>query len=118
MTNTTLDSNNLIIGKWYKCKQWNNNKLRFKFTKKVGDVVHCLLLTKGEPIRKHKFIPYYYYTFSEVATPKEAIKPVPKYKRYGKKKVGELLDKIVDDVLNSITSPDNFNFDKWKQDNL
>lgn len=115
-----MKSNELIQGKWYTCEQWNDDNLAIKFDKIVSSKLFYSESTNDKAYKPKKGFTfcYYYYEFTEVETPSGTIKPTPKRKRYEKKKVEELLNKLSNDIYKHLTTPHFFSFEQWKQDNL
>ena len=115
-----MRSNELIKGKWYSCKQWSDEGLVVKFDKIVNNKLFYSesIYDKAYSSKKGFTFCYYHYDLYEVGTPLEDIKPTPKRKRYEKKKVEELLDKLSNDIYKHLNAPHFFSFEQWKQDNL
>lgn len=115
-----MKSNELIQGKWYVCNQHPSPRPAFKFDRIESN--KCFYSesknSDGYKAKKGFIISYYYYDFYEVETPSEAVKPTPKRKRYEKKKVEELLEKLSSDIYKHLNTPSFFSFEQWKQDNL
>lgn len=120
-----MKSSELIKGKWYVCSQHPSPIPSFKFDKiKSHKCFYSESKNRdGYKVKKGFIIAYYYYDFYEVETPSEALKPTLKRKRYEKKRVEELLEKLANDIfqtmVSSITPLNRFtSIEQWKQDNL
>jgi len=116
-----MKSNELIQGKWYVCNQHPSPSPAFKFDRIESN--KCFYSESknrdGYKAKKGSIIAYYYYDFYEVEMPSEAVKPTPKRKRYEKKKVEELLEKLANDILEAFFEESKFTtLEQWKQDNL